>query len=381
VADVQTRILRAIPKELLLPLLIMVLAKVLVFVVGYASAYIAAPSTGSYTLFLNMFSHPIGDAPHYMYLAQYGYTNQGDPANFIVFFPLYPILVRLITLDFSYVNLSGMIISFIASTIAVLYLYKITKLDYNDNTAKLAVLFLCIFPTAYFLCAQFTEALFLAISISSLFYARRGSWFFAGFLAFLASLTRIAGLLLLPVLLVEYLYQKKGQLDTVNWKIVWVFLPVFGFFIYLLINYQVTGDFFTFMTVERVHWFQTFGPLEGLRQTIASFSRDYPSNFIIGYAQIIFAAFGLFMILVSAKLKLRISYQIYMLLTWLLAVSTSFWISIPRYVIAMFPMFIALGVLSNKKPFGKLLLLTVSAVFIVALFYFTWLFAQGVFVF
>ncbi|MCW4024731.1 MAG: mannosyltransferase family protein [Candidatus Bathyarchaeota archaeon] len=362
----------------------MVITKIMIFAVGYSSAYVAVSEPSSLNagqLLMNMFVHPIGDAPHYLYLAQYGYTNQGDPANFIVFFPLYPLLVRLITFDFAYINLSGLIISFIASTAAVIYLFKITRLDYDENTAKMAVLFLCIFPTAYFLCAQFTEALFLAVSISSLYYARRGSWVFAGFLGFLASLTRLAGLILLPALAVEYLHQRNWRLSEVNWRLFWVILPIFGFLIYLLINYQVTGDFFTFMEVERVHWYQTLDPLEGLRQTIFSFSRPYPDNFIIGYAQLIFAAFGLIMILVGAKLKLRLSYQVYMLLTWLLAVSTSFWISIPRYVIAMFPLFIVLGILSTKKPLGKILIITVSAVFLVTLFYFTWLFAAGVFVF
>jgi hypothetical protein len=203
----------------------------------------------------------------------------------------------------------------------------------------------------------------------------------AGFLGFLASLTRLAGLILLPALAVEFLHQKKWRLRNVNWKLFWVALPVLGFLLYLIINYQVTGDFFTFMEVERVHWYQTLNPFEGLSQTILSFSRPYPENFIIGYAQIIFAVFGLIMILVSAKLKLRPSYQVFMLLTWLLAVSTSFWISIPRYVIALFPMFIALGILSTKKPFGKILLVTASTVFLLLLFYFTWLFAAGIFVF
>jgi Gpi18-like mannosyltransferase len=373
------------PNALLIALLIMIVTKVAIFIVSYASAYNAAVSQSASTepaqIFFNLFNHPGQDGPHYMYLAQHGYSNQGDPANFIVFFPLYPLLVRLITFDFAYVNLSGIIVSLIASVTAVVYLFKITLLDFSDGVAKKAVLFLCIFPTAYFLIAPFTEALFLALAISSLYYARKNSWAFAGILAFLASLTRIAGLLLLPVLAVEYLHQKQWKLKEIKLKFFWVTLPIFGFLIYLLINFQVTGNFFAFLDVERVHWYQTLNPFEGLGRALMALDGNYPSNIINGYAQILFAVFGLMMIFVCFKLKLRLSYQVYLVLNWMLTVSTSFWISIPRYMIIMFPMFIALGMLSSKKPLGKLLLVSVAAVFLVALFFFTYLFATGAFAF
>lgn len=119
---------------------------------------------------MNQFSK--WDSPHYIFIAQNGYVNEGDPANFIVFFPLYPLLVRLITFDFAYISLSGLIVSNLCSTIAVIYLFKLTKLDYNDTVAKIAVLYLSVFPTAYFLSAVYTESLFLSLAITSLFYAR-----------------------------------------------------------------------------------------------------------------------------------------------------------------------------------------------------------------
>jgi Gpi18-like mannosyltransferase len=186
-----------------------------------------------------------------MYIAQNGYTNQGDAANFIVFFPLYPFLVRLITFDFAYINLSGLIISNISSLIAVIYLFKLAKLDYSDSVAKKAVLFLSVFPTAYFLSAVFTESLFLALTIASLYYARNAKWAYTGVLGLLASLTRIAGLLLSPVLIVEYLHQKEWKIKATDPKLIWTSLPAIGFLIYLLINYQVAGYFFTFIEIER----------------------------------------------------------------------------------------------------------------------------------
>jgi hypothetical protein len=102
-----------------------------------------------------------------------------------------------------------------------------------------------------------------------------------------------------------------------------------------------------------------------------------PDSFTIGYAQVIFAVFGYLMIGAAYKFKLRPSYQVYMLLTWMLAVSTGFWISVPRYVLTMFPLFLVLGLISTKKPVS----LAIVAISCAGLFFFTWLFATGVWAF
>ncbi|MBN1244589.1 hypothetical protein JXA31_03250 [Candidatus Bathyarchaeota archaeon] len=318
------------------------------------------------------------DSPHYMFIAQNGYVNEGDPANFIVFFPLYPLLVRLITFDFAYINLSGLIISNVCSILFVIYLFKLAKLDYSDSVAKKAVLYLSVFPTAYFLSAAYTESLFLAVVIASLYYARNAKWPLAGFLGLLASLTRIAGLLLLPVLVVEYFHQKEWKIKAANLKLLWISLPAFGFLAYLIINYQVTGNFFTFMEIERVHWYQTLDPLGGFAGAVGWLgSNDFSKSLTLGYAQVIFAVFGLFMVLAGYMAKLRPSYVAYLLLTWMLSVSTGFWISVPRYVLTMFPIFMTLALFSQKR----IVTIAIMAVSSAALCFFTWLFATGAWAF
>jgi Gpi18-like mannosyltransferase len=325
---------------------------------------------------MNQFSK--WDSPHYMFIAENGYVNEGDPANFIVFFPLYPLLVRLITFDFAYINLSGLIVSNAFSVIAVVYLFKLARLDYSDSVAKKAVLYLSVFPTAYFLSAVLTESLFLALVIASLHYARNAKWPLAGFLGLFASLTRIAGLLILPVLVVEYFHQKEWKIKAANLKLFWTSLPVSGFLAYLIINYQVTGGFFTFMEIERVHWYQTLDPVGGLSGALGWLvSNEFPRNLTLGYAQVIFAVFGLLMVLAGYKAKLRPSYQVYLLLTWMLSVSTGFWISVPRYVLTMFPMFTILALYSQKRVVTTIAVAISSA----ALGYFTWLFASGIWAF
>jgi Gpi18-like mannosyltransferase len=369
-----------IPRSLKVALLVALIAKLAVFSIGYASAYTTASAGGYPTeplqLVMNQFAH--WDSPHYMFIAENGYVNEGDPANFIVFFPLYPLLVRLITFDFAYINLAGLIISNLFSIVAVIYLFKLAKLDYSDSVAKKAVLYLSVFPTAYFLSAVFTESLFLALVIASLYYARNAKWPYAGVLGLLASLTRIAGLLLLPVLVVEYFHQKEWKIKKANLQLFWTSLPAFGFLSYLIINYQVTGGFFTFMEIERVHWYQTMDPVGGLAGALGWASNSaFPKSLTLGYAQVIFAVFGLLMVLAGYAAKLRPSYQAYLLLTWMLSVSTGFWISVPRYVLTMFPMFLTIALFSQKRA----VTITVTAASSAALCYFTWLFATGAWAF
>ncbi|MCW4045053.1 MAG: mannosyltransferase family protein [Candidatus Bathyarchaeota archaeon] len=369
-----------IPYALKIALLVALVAKVAVFAVGYASAYAAAyshaESTEPFSLFMNMFAK--WDGPHYMFIAEHGYVNEGDPANFIVFFPLYPLLVRLVTFDFAYINLTGLLVSNVFSIAAAVYLFRLAKLDYCDDVAEKAVLFLFVFPTAYFLSAVFTESLFLTLVIASLYYARGGRWGFAGVLGLLASLTRLAGVLMLLVLAVEYLHQKEWKPKAADLRLLWAGLPVLGFFVYLLINYAVTGGFFTFMDIQRTHWYETFDPLAGLVQALNWPSHStFPDSLTVGYAQVIFAGLGLFMVLAGYFSKLRPSYQVYMLSNWMLAVSISFWLSIPRYVLTMFPMFLVLALVSKKKS----VTLGIVASSLAWLIVFTWLFASGAWAF
>ncbi len=378
--------LQRIPRSVKIAILIFVVAKILVFAVGYVAAFADRPAD-PLTLLGNMFAKPLSpqDGPHYIDLAKNWYV--GDPkldaSNFIVFFPLYPLLIRAITFDLSYVNYSALIVSNVCSAVAAFYLYKLTKLDFDDGVAQKAVLFLFVFPTAYFLSVPYTEGLFFMLVISSLYYARLAKWPLAGSLGFLAALTRIGGLLMLPVLLVELLHQQRwSPRRLLNRNLIWIFFVAGGFLVYLGINYQVWGDAFKFMEIQREHWYNTLDPLTGLDRSLYwAATSNFPNNIILGYAPMIFAAFGLATLFLAAALgarrRFRPSYIACMVLTWMLAVSTSMWISVPRYVMAMFPMFILLATLTKNRIVNA----AVAVVFAVPMLYFTYLFASGLFVF
>jgi hypothetical protein len=352
--------------------LIVLVTKILILTIGYITTYINNGPASPLSVFENLFNR--WDAPNYVDIAQNGYTNIGDQANFIVFFPLYPFLIQAITLDFTYGNISALIISNLSSLIAFLYLYKLAKLEFNEGVAVRTVLFLSVFPTAYFLSVPYTEGLFFALAIASIYYARKKQWELAGTLGFFTSITRLAGLLLLPVLLVEYYHQKVWKLKKTDAHLTGVFMPVGGFLIYLWINLLSTGNAFTFMGIEANHWFNRLDPWSGLQGAYYwATTAEFSSNLTIGIAPIAFAVFGLLITGIAIWRRFRPSLIMCMFLSWGLAVSTSWWISVPRYIMAMFPLYIVMGLLIKRK-------LLIGATLIVSsiiLCFFTVLFALG----
>ncbi len=295
------------------------------------------------------------DAPHYVDIAKNGYTAVGEGRYLIVFMPLYPVLIRLLAIIISNYEVSALLISNFTSLLAGFYLYRLVKIDYSHSTALKSVFYFAIFPTSYFLIAGYTESLFLFLTIACFYYARKGNWFPAGVLGMFGAATRITGLILIPALIYELFSQKPKKQSEYTRKNVkdalFICMIASGFISYLVLNYAVFGDAFAFIAIQRAHWFKHLAPpWEGLLVALWSiFWRDPAEKMIIGGAELVFGLFGLACITYAVITKLRPSYIIYMLLTWLTVASTSYWLSMPRYTLSMFPIFIVLAVMGDKR--------------------------------
>ena len=69
--------------------------------------------------------------------------------------------------------------------------------------------------------------------------------------------------------------------------------------------------------------------------------------------------------------------SLYALATWFKVTSTSFWISIPRYMLTLFPIFIILAILGRRKEIKYLIIflsLIFYALFLSLLVRFKWAF-------
>jgi hypothetical protein len=313
------------------------------------------------------------DAPHYLNIARNGYQATGEDRFLIVFFPLYPLTIRLVTVAARNELVAAFIVSGVASLAAALLLGRLARLDGTEEFASRAVWFLLIFPTSYFLHIGYTESLFIALVLGAFLTARTGRWELAGILGALACLTRVNGLLLMPALAVEALIQYWAT-RRLNPQWLWLGFPLAGVAGYLLINQRVYGDPFQFLVYQREHWFKQFDwPWNGIAGNVRSIGWRGPSEAqMIGLQEVIFIALGLGGTVASWVL-LRPSYATWMTGNWLLFTSTSFILSTPRYTLILFPLYLLIARLTANQIWYRVV--TVWSLIFMALF--IALFVQG----
>ena len=312
------------------------------------------------------------DAINYQKIAEFGYSATGEMRPLLVFYPLYPWTVRLLALFTRDYMLSAFIISTLASLVAAIVLLRLVELDYPRELAQRAVWFLFIFPTSYFLHIGYTESLFLMLALSCVYSARKQRWLLAALFGALTCLTRANGLVLGPVLVMEAAYQ---YWTTRRWQWQWLYIPLLGlgFGGYLLLNKYVTGDAFAFTSLMQQFFSKSLSsPITGIDNALGSLSRAPSEAEMIGMQEVVFIALGLVCTIIS-WIKLRPAYSVWMTGNWLMFVSVSFVLSVPRYTLTMFPIFILFAMLAARRVWFAVI--TIWS--ILYLSFFTSMFAWG----
>ena len=140
------------------------------------------------------------DALWFLRIATTGYA-AGDGSA--AFFPLYPLLVRAVSwLLGGHPLLGALLVSHIAFFGSLLVLYDLTTREFSEPVARRAIVYIAIFPTAFFFFAPYSESLFLLLSLVAFREARLGRWGGAALAGALAALTRSLGIVLAPALVV-----------------------------------------------------------------------------------------------------------------------------------------------------------------------------------
>jgi hypothetical protein len=315
------------------------------------------------------------DAPHYLGIAEYGYGPQRDPAE-IAFFPLVPLLIRAGS-TFLPPLVAGMLISLIATLAAGIGLHRLVLLDADRRAAVGAVVALNVFPTSFALVPPYSEPVFLALAVWSVLLARRGAWPGAGGLGGLAAAARLQGLLLVPTLAVELLADRHRP----GRSFLWLALVPVGFVAYLGVNTVAFGDPFAFVTIQREHFYHSPAPpweaigsmVEGL--LAGPTGSDWITVYFAPLVALALLA-GLSLWTLVSRYS-RPSYATYTILTFAGLALLTWPISVPRYLLGVFPLFIALGRLAHRPVAGGIAL----AASIVLLGFFTVLFVQGAWAF
>ncbi len=297
------------------------------------------------------------DAVHYLGLAEHGYVGQGEDRWRIAFLPLLPWLIRaLARLGLGY-SAAAFVVSTAAAVAAALLLRRLAALDADEDEAQRAVFFLFIFPTSFFLHAAYTEGLFLALTLGAFLAARRRRFVVAGALGGLAALSRVTGVLLLPVLALEAWAEWR---ETRRARPAWLGLGLIGvgLGIYLALNVSVMGEPFAFLRAHHEHWYRSSDwPWNGLASLLrARAERGANESQMLGTQELFFALLTLTATVVSVRTQ-RAAYALWMVLNWIIFVGQSFVYCVPRFALTLFPLFLLFGRLSRERLWAATLTL------------------------
>jgi Gpi18-like mannosyltransferase len=282
--------------------------------------------------------HGNWDGEWYLDIAKNGYSYHLEGLSNVAFFPLYPFLIRLLGV-FGGLGISGWLISVLSLYGGAIFLYKIVKEFHPGVDVFLVIGFMLIFPTAFFFNAIYTESLYLFLSTATFYYVLKKNYMMAGVLGLFATLTRSTGILLFLPLLYQVYENERFRLNGLGKA--WPLLLMPGAILLLFTFYfLVFKDFWLFFKIEGI-WGRAFQVNQGHLQfaspsSIVNFATD------IGFIVVILLA-----VLFSHQ-KLKGSYRLYMLIGALVPLSTGTTMSIGRYILPLFPVFILLAGVKNR---------------------------------
>ncbi len=314
------------------------------------------------------------DSIHYLGIAEHGYAS----ASSTVFFPLYPMLVRVLGFALGSDVLGGAVISLSSFSIALVLLHRLTALELGPRAADATVLLLAFAPVSLFFSAVYTESLFLALSAGSIYAARQGRWKLACGLGCAASATRVTGAGLLLPLALMYLRERRA----VDRRAAWLLVVPAGLAAYLgylaFRGYGLLAPFAGQTGTEHGH--QMTGPLQTLVSAVQAaaagahsvltepiyepslggpFSNGAESIVLLAVLGIAVAA------LVAVIRRLPVQYGAYALATLLVCI----WSpvagqplkSLDRYTLTIFPLWMAAGAWLSERRMTRAVVLLGAA--------------------
>jgi hypothetical protein len=305
------------------------------------------------------------DAGWYFRIASAGYDDARDfdpkVQNTIAFFPGLPMLMRATgrILD---VNLwtAGVLVVLIAFPLALMYLYRLARLDLSAEEARASLMLLALYPFAMCYSAILTESVFLLAAAATFFYFRRDQYWKAAPFALLLGLLRPNGFLLsvpLGVIALLPFGRSRGWLpgsdaiERPNWtrfatQLAIASLPVIGMLGYAAYVQSLTGDPFAFVKAQQA-WGRgkavLFDVIDDRSVMVAtegveSYLRSFPIE-IVESAAALFALAAV----IPIALRFGLAYALLVAMAVLPPFITMGSISLGRYTAPLFPIFLWLG--------------------------------------
>ena len=364
-------------------LLIFVIFRSIDFLISYFATQII-PYLGFFPLkrdlYLYNLPHIISsfanfDGVHYILIAKYGYSMYEQ-----AFFPLYPILIRLISFLGQNEVLSGLLISNLSFLVALYFIPKLLKeIKIPDDKIVWIILFLLVFPTSFFFNSLYTESLFLMFFVLSLYFYIKEQYLLALVFSFFISLTKLMGVFISGV----FIFIKKEKLTI---RFTPILAPILGLLIYSFYLFRTTGDPFFFINSQPFFGGNRSTSLVFFPQVIYRYvkilnTKDFNFQYFIASIELtLFVVILITLIFFSyysirQKNKVLTGINLFSLINLIIPTLTGTFQSVPRYVLISFGFFIALSYIKNN--FIKALIVLIFIIFHVILLSF---FSQGYFI-
>lgn len=316
------------------------------------------------------------DTGNFTHIADFGYTDH----LYTAFFPLYPFLIKY-GKHFTFHNsvLASLVISNIADLVMLIVFYQLVREEFGKEQAQRAIIYLSIFPTAFFFLAGYNESLFLCFTIMLFYCIRHKSWWLAGVCGVFAMLSRSAGILLVLPFLYEYLRQRQFQIRKIRFDILSVLLIPGTLIAYACYCYYRFGDFLSFANAQ-LFWtrrlvfpgYNLWLALNFMHDRSAGFLSFMSLRTLTDFVPDIFA-FALLMLAIFGPWRLRRDQMVYVLYGLLVFTYAQMYPifrtgmppleALSRYLLEVFPIFIVLAIMGKNRMVHQCYLLISGALF------------------
>ena len=316
---------------------------------------------GLFRLWQEAWSKGNTDANHYLNIAENWYVAEGNDKLLIVFFPLFPLLIRLANFAIHNSFISAQLLNTIFSCFAAGLFYKTLRLDLPERKAFLGAIVFLLMPGAVFMNSAMSEPLFALLLCCFFLFMRKREYLFAGIFAALAGFTRSVGVLLavpLGVCIVgDFVGRaKKHELKAsfIIESICSLITSVLGTLGYLLINKVVTGNALMFLEYQESHWNQSIGYFFNTPRYMWNYSLVWLERgklrtaLVLGYITILSCFLSLEIYLKKAR-ELPVSYSVFFIFYFVIAMGCTWLLSAVRYLSVLLPLIAAIALIPKKR--------------------------------
>ncbi len=319
------------------------------------------------------------DAGYYTRIALHGYGWQfGLPTGDATFMPLYPVLLGLLLRLWPHATvveatIVGVILSNGCLLGALFYFDALLALDFDDpRLRRLARCLFLLAPATVFFSGVYTESPYFLLSLAAVYYARRDRWAVAGLIGVLAGFTRVMGWTLALALAGEarsLCQQGKAQRAIRGAATI---APALALPLYASVVGLVLGKPDAYFRVTRSVWNQGWGwPWQAFTRFFAG-KPVAVHGWERSWLDLAFALACL--VLAALAFRVRLGYGLYSLAAIGFPIWAGTFVSMPRYVAVVFPVYVVLAQWASKHRWRRVTLLALSAlmaVFVAARFV-TW---------